>query len=1471
MDPKTADELFGSSDDAGVDFFSQSSQSQNSEAEVSGPAEEEQQAYAYNNTIAQDNHQAAQYDPYSQLQASSAVRTPSTARPAAAPAASQRDPYAPQVRDPYAPQANGSSYQPTSTASTYTPPASHGAQYDPYAAIPRKPSYNPYSPAPSHNYAPAAAYTPQPSAYSPVVPPPAISAVPTPPAPTSTDVSKYRSTPNAYDPPIRSKPVARTPSRQPSVPNPYTTAPVHHHTSPAPPPPGAPGFYPPVRQTPPPPPTMSPTHHSPYAAPPTMSPTHHSPYGAKPSAPQIKPSQPPTHAGPAPPPPRAVSPYTHRSPVVAGTPPPPRSGVSDAYRHPGSTGTPPPPRPSSSASNQSDPYGRPPSALGATSRPTSAASNPRGGMKSPPRTQSIASAMSEMQPPRRSSDHLRVPYEDPMDMEGGATPTVASVGRNQYMDAGNAIEDAYPPLEQDEILENMALANQTSPVEREITPPPAPAPADPYATLQRSSSSTYTVSPPMSTTSSRQNSLVEPPPPMNKPPQATAPKAVPPPPRANPYAPPSGGVSMPPQPPPPHASGMTPSSSFRDAYAPPASQPIATGSLAPNPVIDLSHSPPNTRHIPTYDPYNPARGAGTMSRKNTARPPYGVPPPGPAYGYTPAVAAAPEPPAPTFVAPGGAQYAAVSQAPPTQGNYAPSPSLLGTNDPLGRASVRAPIFSFGFGGRVVACFHTTPGATNFAFDGAGGIGMIPPRPSTALVVKTLKDCIAPSAYDVTCAGFPGPLFGDVGPGGASSVLTTAGAATKAKKAAIATWLDAAIKEAEEGVVYAGAALPQAGTASKAEGRLVLMKLLKIWVENDGKVSGSPAIDDAVKTALLGPAEAPTTLGGAAVPSFGVPAFYGGEPAHASRDSSITYQVKGSSLDRLQDLLTRGERRAAYQFALDEKLWSHALLISSSMDKEAWKEVAHEFIKAELNLSADQSASGRESLRLAYGLFAGDGPEAMKLLVPPTSFGISGVQMHSRASSGGLSNLDSPVANATAVPEQTWMQWKKLLAATISNQPVGDTTPTTALGDFLLSNNWVDVAHCCYLLAPATSLLAGASTPGVRTVLFGSANPSKFSTFHTSLQPIILSEIAEYAKSLVPPVKGQEPFQGLQHLQAYRLWYAACLAEMGEVVLAKRYTDAINATVRMSTRGSPYYTATFIEQLEELHDRLVEAPHADKTKAWISKPSVRSLNEWITGGLEKLIQGDEAPPKDAQAQGKKSLEIPAAIGPFSHYSAISSATPSAQPSPSPSYANLHSASSSIARTESATGYRPAPAHSSTLPTPAPPRAASAMDYPRGRASPAPKPVKASLGEESAFYYDAELKKWVNKKAGPDAAAPKAPPPPPSRAQTASPSRAGLPPNMATPPPPRAASVMPSSSLAPPPRPSSTLSATSDTGSYTDSSMPPSRGSPAPPMSGLPPRPGQTPPPSTGSPAGSVSGRAAAKKNARSRYVDVFQAP
>lgn len=71
------------------------------------------------------------------------------------------------------------------------------------------------------------------------------------------------------------------------------------------------------------------------------------------------------------------------------------------------------------------------------------------------------------------------------------------------------------------------------------------------------------------------------------------------------------------------------------------------------------------------------------------------------------------------------------------------------------------------------------------------------------------------------------------------------------------------------------------------------------------------------------------------------------------------------------------------------------------------------------------------------------------------------------------------------------------------------------------------------------------------VLLGSPSP------HTALNAlkdpdsIIFTEIVEFALSLVPVAKGQDPFGGLPHLQAYRLIRAVSLVEVGDVAGANR--------------------------------------------------------------------------------------------------------------------------------------------------------------------------------------------------------------------------------------------------------------------------------------------------------------------------------
>ncbi len=108
----------------------------------------------------------------------------------------------------------------------------------------------------------------------------------------------------------------------------------------------------------------------------------------------------------------------------------------------------------------------------------------------------------------------------------------------------------------------------------------------------------------------------------------------------------------------------------------------------------------------------------------------------------------------------------------------------------------------------------------------------------------------------------------------------------------------------------------------------------------------------------------------------------GLSAFDSHDRVLSVQtVRSLALDKIQDLLTRGERTAAYRYALDERLWAHAMVIASSIDKEAWKEVVNDFIRSELSsqVSADGTGSnqrdatpGREPLKVAYSLYSGQG-------------------------------------------------------------------------------------------------------------------------------------------------------------------------------------------------------------------------------------------------------------------------------------------------------------------------------------------------------------------------------------------------------------------------------------------------------------------------------------------------------------------
>jgi hypothetical protein len=159
--------------------------------------------------------------------------------------------------------------------------------------------------------------------------------------------------------------------------------------------------------------------------------------------------------------------------------------------------------------------------------------------------------------------------------------------------------------------------------------------------------------------------------------------------------------------------------------------------------------------------------------------------------------------------------------------YAPSPSLLGSNDPLARTSARAPVVTFGFGGKMVTCFHGMPGL-NAGFDVA-----LSSRTSSELKVHILHKLLPASALSSPSSSYPGPLLCDTGTPSLSLVRPSLSAQTKAKKTAVVAYLSSRANEIDQGLGYLSNLEKRA-----AQGTLILVKLLKVMVENDGRLLGT---------------------------------------------------------------------------------------------------------------------------------------------------------------------------------------------------------------------------------------------------------------------------------------------------------------------------------------------------------------------------------------------------------------------------------------------------------------------------------------------------------------------------------------------------------------------------------------------------------------------------------------------------------
>lgn len=194
-------------------------------------------------------------------------------------------------------------------------------------------------------------------------------------------------------------------------------------------------------------------------------------------------------------------------------------------------------------------------------------------------------------------------------------------------------------------------------------------------------------------------------------------------------------------------------------------------------------------------------------------------------------------------------------------------------------------------------------------------------------------------------------------------------------------------------------------------------------------------------------------------------------------------------------------------------------------------------------------------------------------------------------------------------------------------------------------------------------------------------------------------------------------------------------ECSQIVRDYRYCEAISNSLG---RNSPYVHPHLLVELKSLSDRLIAAPHVDKTGSWIggkmTRPSLDKLGGWFEERISQFIAGGE----DSQSQEIIREQDRSFSGPFAHFSQISSATSSAIPTPQRSMTDLteiphaptppHRAGSAMALRPPASSHAPIN------------RASSAMDYIRKKASPVPRVSSASAATQS--FADAAYQPTAN---------------------------------------------------------------------------------------------------------------------------------
>ncbi|KAI0192168.1 Sec23-binding domain of Sec16-domain-containing protein [Astrocystis sublimbata] len=488
--------------------------------------------------------------------------------------------------------------------------------------------------------------------------------------------------------------------------------------------------------------------------------------------------------------------------------------------------------------------------------------------------------------------------------------------------------------------------------------------------------------------------------------------------------------------------------------------------------------------------------------------------------------------------------------------------------------------------------------------------------------------------------FPGPLKG------------------KSRKKEVSAWLTAGIDGLEKRLPSVSFQTHVAHEDKREIERVLLWKILRVLVDNDGVLEGNTTVEKAVRDVISPGLETDR-------PEFS-------SAVSASVDLTGMTTATGMQIDAsdptvaesIRRHLLLGDREKAVWAAADKRLWGHAILIaSSSPNAELYRQVAQEFIKKEVN----HAGQGHESLASLYSVLSGNFDEAVDELVPA----------HARA---GL-QLMSTSASATSQDVLAGLdKWRETLGLILSNRRQGDGQALRSLGNLLSEYGRAEAAHICFIFAKQFAIFGGMDDPLSNFVLVGADHRRQIDQFAKETEALQLSEVYEFGLSLA---SGSNVPQSCPHLAAYKLQHAIVLAEHGCRDKAIQYCEAIWSAITSQTKKSPYFNPVLESAVDDIMTRLKQAA-GDESSSWITKPKMDQVSSNMWSRFSKFVAG----PDDGTDNGG-SGEGGAELGPFAR---IAGGTPTVSRSPSVSNFEVYGTSPSMPANMAPSAYTPNAGHS-----------------------------------------------------------------------------------------------------------------------------------------------------------------------------------